>query len=113
VLAGPILMAFILGWVARRSESRGAAWMWGLADSGPRLEHDDLEISQLNLVDTVVAEPLLRIGFLTLFHFLTPRPSRFDPFFLAAVISKFIFNRRLFCSRAAARRVGLVSPIGL
>ena len=28
--AGPILMAFILGWVARRSESRGAAWMWVL-----------------------------------------------------------------------------------
>jgi len=28
--AGPILMAFILGWVARRSESRSAAWMWVL-----------------------------------------------------------------------------------
>src|SRR4030088_2730070 len=28
--ACPIVMAFILGWVARRSESRGAAWMWVL-----------------------------------------------------------------------------------
>jgi hypothetical protein len=28
--ACPILMAFILGWVARRSEIRGAAWMWVL-----------------------------------------------------------------------------------
>ena len=28
--AGPILMAFILGWVAHRSASRGAAWMWVL-----------------------------------------------------------------------------------